>query len=241
MKSGTRSVKADSKKGKTKAKNVKVEQKQSQTVMTTRSAQSKKGIKPVARRGRPPKSQNAKNVPAIPLRRSTRKTKVVSIVYPKQGGKGKKGRKKKKKSKRKSVKASKEAHFSMKRRTKAYYSYWLNGLRLSRKPDDERVMEFRREKLFVSAGDLNPVIGGPPKCHLCSEAGPTSGSTYIYCGDCKGNKFSLSPTTILNCLNLEACCQIPFFLKKNNFLYFLVLFYMALYNVKLCSNLAYLS
>ncbi|GMI89092.1 DDT-PHD PROTEIN3 [Hibiscus trionum] len=115
---------------------------------------------------------------AVPLRRSPRKLKLVSL-QKKKPGRCKKG---KKKSKEKAPKKIKEISWQ-KKRSMAYHSYWINGLRLSSKPDDERVMQFQRKMVF--APDHMTVTPDPPRCLLCSESGNASNSTYIACEICE--------------------------------------------------------
>ncbi|GMI94647.1 DDT-PHD PROTEIN3 [Hibiscus trionum] len=116
---------------------------------------------------------------AVPLRRSPRKIKYVTL-QKKKPGRCKKG---KKKSKKKAPKKIKEISWQ-KKRTKAYSSYWLNGLRLSSKPDDERVMQFQR-KMFFAPSEHMAVTPDPPRCLLCCESGYGSNSNYIACEICE--------------------------------------------------------
>ena len=72
-----------------------------------------------------------KKTAAVPLRRSPRKIKYVSVQKKKAGG-CKKG---KQKPKKKAPRKTRKSTSWRKKRTRAYHSYWLNGLRLSSKPD----------------------------------------------------------------------------------------------------------
>ncbi|KAK8655162.1 hypothetical protein V6N13_107752 [Hibiscus sabdariffa] len=116
---------------------------------------------------------------AVPLRRSPRKIKLISL-QKKKAGRCKKG---KKKSKKKAHKKIKEISWQ-KKRTRAYHSYWLNGLRFSSKPDDERVMQFQRKMVFAPP-EHKTVTPDPPRCLLCRESGNASNSKYIACEICE--------------------------------------------------------
>ncbi|XP_038992874.1 DDT domain-containing protein PTM-like isoform X1 [Hibiscus syriacus] len=124
-------------------------------------------------------SQKDKKVAAaVPLRRSPRKIKYISL-QKKKPGRCKKG---KKKPKKKAPKKMEEISWQ-KKRTRAYRIYWFNGLRLSSKPDDERVMQFQRKKFFAS--EHMTATPDPPRCLLCHESGNASNSNYIACEICE--------------------------------------------------------
>lgn len=129
------------------------------------------------------RSQKDKKVTAgVPLRRSPRKIKYISVQKKKPG----RCKKSKQKSKKKAPKKTKICTSWQKKRTRAYHSYWLNGLRLSSKPDDERVMQFQRKMLFAPSEHMNVSLN-QPKCLLCCEAGYASSSNYVACEICEGN------------------------------------------------------
>lgn len=73
-----------------------------------------------------------------------------------------------------------------KKRTELCNSYWLNGLRFSRKPNDERVMLFK-EKKHITSEDFSG-SRDCPKCCLC--CGDEATSNYIACEICGGNHLS---------------------------------------------------
>ncbi|KAE8663797.1 DNA binding,zinc ion binding,DNA binding, putative isoform 2 [Hibiscus syriacus] len=126
------------------------------------------------------RSQKDKKVAAaVPLRRSPRKIKYVTL-QKKKSGKCKKG---KRKPKKKAPKKIKEISWQ-KKRTRAYSSYWLNGLRLSSKPNDERVMQFQRKMVFAPPEHMT-ITPDPPRCLLCCESGYASNSNYIACEICE--------------------------------------------------------
>lgn len=74
-----------------------------------------------------------------------------------------------------------------KKRTQFFHIYWLNGLLLSQKPNDERVALFRSERLFVLSGQLGATVDSP-KCSLCGELKSTLALNYIACEVCGGEK-----------------------------------------------------
>ncbi|XP_027360332.1 DDT domain-containing protein PTM isoform X2 [Abrus precatorius] len=157
------------------------------------------------------RSRNNKISSSVPLRRSTRKAKSLYMHSQMNGGhkkgmQGKKnvGRKKGKQNKSKKVASQKSKETTgqyknlpvttaHKKRTKPCNSYWLNGLQLSRKPDDDRVMLFKEKKLVFSSEDLSESLDYP-KCSLCCGNGGTS--MYVACEICgdwfHGDAFGLN-------------------------------------------------
>lgn len=161
-----------------------------------------KGNKKASSKARQLRSQTNKKVPSsVPLRRSTRKAKSLYLQSQLIGGRKKGmqskknvGRKKGKKSKSKKVTSRKPKETTAqhrklalttacKKRTKICNSYWLNGLWLSRKPNDERVMLFKEKRHIVFARDLSGSLDCP-KCCLCCGDGCTL--NYIACEICGG-------------------------------------------------------
>lgn len=130
-------------------------------------------------------SQNKKkDIVVVPLRRSARKMKFVAVQSKKVGGR-KRGRPRKFK-KGISMKPKKPKKGTLKKkRTLVYHAYWLNGLWLSKKPNDERVFHFKNEKLLVLPEQMNTILE-QPKCSLCCEGEFTSTLTYIGCENCGG-------------------------------------------------------
>lgn len=163
----------------------------------TRAVQSKNNKKACIDR-RLVQSRNKKVLADVPLRRSARRLKIVTQQKKKIGGR-KKG--KQVKSKKVPPRKSKKSTSWQKKRTHIYRSYWLRGLLLSKKPNDERVMHFRRKKLLLPSEDLNAILTSP-KCSLCSEAGYTSTLIYISCEICGGNWFTLYLIHVLHFLVL---------------------------------------
>lgn len=130
-----------------------------------------------------------KVVASKPLRRSGRRPKhVIRLQDESKVAEGSKKRKLETKRGRGRPKKIKQEVSIRNKRTERCFSYWSNGLLLSRKPGDERVNKFRRDKCFVplenSRSDRHQ-----PKCHLCGSAESESGSTSIACEICKGNSF----------------------------------------------------
>ncbi|KAL3620384.1 hypothetical protein CASFOL_035296 [Castilleja foliolosa] len=61
-------------------------------------------------------------------------------------------------------------------------SYWLNGVHLSRRTNDERLMRFRSQMLLVLSGESTSI---EPKCSLCGERDYTSNLDYVACEICR--------------------------------------------------------
>ncbi|CAJ1933950.1 unnamed protein product [Sphenostylis stenocarpa] len=171
-----------------------------------------KGNKKALSKVRQVRSRNSKIIPSsIPLRRSTRKAKSLYMQSQMNGGhkKGKSGKKnmgrrKGKQSKPKKVTSEKSKETTSeyeqlavttarRTRTKICSSYWLNGLQLSRKPNDARIMLFKEKKSVVSSEDFSGSLDYP-KCCLCCENECTL--NYIACEICgdwfHGDAFGLN-------------------------------------------------
>ncbi|XP_024985187.1 DDT domain-containing protein PTM isoform X1 [Cynara cardunculus var. scolymus] len=136
---------------------------------------------------------------AVPLRRSARTAKIVSLQSKKK--------RKKKQPKKKQVKsADKKKQLNsaddvkkpkgkrgrprkirkesfQKKRSQMQTTYWLRGLLLSRKPDDERVTNFRTRNHLVAFDQLASITN-QPKCSLCHEPEFRSSLNYISCETC---------------------------------------------------------
>ncbi|XP_057955453.1 DDT domain-containing protein PTM isoform X2 [Malania oleifera] len=197
-----RYVKAGSKRRKAQSQKSKI------ASVNSRPVRSKKNKK-ACTSGRLVRAQDNQQVSScVPLRRSARKIKCKSLQEKKRG-RGKKG--KQSKSKKATSKPRKGASWQ-KKRTKVCHSYWLNGLHFSGKPNDERLMHFRREKLLVSSEHAADVVD-LPKCCLCCEAGYTSKSSFISCDICgdwfHGDAFGLDVENIDNLIGFRChkCCK----------------------------------
>ncbi|XWS71212.1 hypothetical protein CRYUN_Cryun03dG0119300 [Craigia yunnanensis] len=177
----TKRGKCDTKGGKTNTKSAKkLPQKGKKASTTLKSMWSKGNKKSLGVRMSLRSQKDKKVAAAVPLRRSPRKIKYISI-QKKKPGRCKKG---KQKPKKKAPTKTKKSTSWQKKRTRAYHSYWLNGLRLSSKPDDERVMQFQRKKFFAPSEHI-AVSPNQPKCLLCCEAGYASNSNYVTCEICE--------------------------------------------------------
>ncbi|CAH8319901.1 unnamed protein product [Eruca vesicaria subsp. sativa] len=134
----------------------------------------------------PVRLKNHKKVVASkPLRRSGRTPKHVTRLQDESTVPG--GSKKRKletKKGRGRPKRVKQEISIRKKRTKRALSYWLNGLRLTRKPGDERVDKFRRDR-YLKPMEKSDSDHDQPKCHLCGSNDSESGSTIISCETCK--------------------------------------------------------
>ncbi|KAL8545103.1 hypothetical protein ACS0TY_005342 [Phlomoides rotata] len=161
------------------------------------------------KRGRKKLSVNLKNkkrVPLIvPLRRSARNAERTA-KFSLQNTKSKK-RKNGKKAKSERGKFKKPKICSLKKaRTPVMSSYWLNGLRLSRMPDDERLMHFRSRMLLVLSGEGTSICD-KPKCSLCNEVEYKSELNYVCCEICgdwfHGDALDLRADTIENLIGFK--------------------------------------
>lgn len=193
---GRKHAKADANKGKPQLQKVK---KASKVLKPGRPKISKKACKGK----QPAQSKTKKNVPVVvPLRRSARKAKVVLLPSKKT-----EGPKKGKQSKSKKVRTKKPKKDNLqKKRAQVYYTYWLNGLQLSRKPNDERVIHFQSKNYLAPFSQLAAMFSRP-KCSLCHEREFTSSLNYICCEICgdwfHGDAFGLKAENINNLIGFK--------------------------------------
>ncbi|GAB4856005.1 hypothetical protein Ancab_024644 [Ancistrocladus abbreviatus] len=129
--------------------------------------------------------ENTNSSSCVGLRRSARKPKptmnvsaLFDVLVDDEKGK------RKKIGNGKSKKPAEDLSWQ-KKRTVLLGTFWKNGLQLSRKPNDERVMHFKRRKLFVPS-ELSTGVTEQPKCPLCCEGSYQSAFTYIACELCGG-------------------------------------------------------
>ncbi|KAI3450013.1 hypothetical protein Pfo_006678 [Paulownia fortunei] len=173
---GGKFVKIDSRKGKSespKLKNV------SKRLKPLRSGKGKK----TGKEKRPVNSKNTKGVPlVVPLRRSARNAERIAKLSL-QNTKVKKRKKGKKAKSEKGMSKKPKNSSWKKKRTPVNSSYWLNGLRLSRRPNDERLMHFRSRMLLVLSGEVTSVHD-KPKCSLCEELEHKPELNYLACEIC---------------------------------------------------------
>ncbi|GFQ03106.1 nucleosome-remodeling factor subunit bptf [Phtheirospermum japonicum] len=174
---GGQFVKFDATKGKTQSTKLKNASKRLKALC------SRKGKKMVKVK-RQVKSKNPKGVSlVVPLRRSARNAeRVAKISLQKTKVKKRKKRKQAKSEKGSSKKP--KINSCKKKRTPCNSSYWLNGLQLSRRPNDERLMHFRSRMLLVVPGEVNSV-SDKPKCSLCGELEHNSNLNYVACEICQ--------------------------------------------------------
>lgn len=124
----------------------------------------------------------------VPLRRSPRKLKCLSLE-------NKKVRVQKRGKQRKSNKATrkKESINSwQKKRTRFSFTYWLNGLCITKKPDDEKIKQFRAQNKVFLCGESTSLVN-KPRCSLCCEQEFCAELNYVACQICgdwfHGNAF----------------------------------------------------
>ncbi|GER40759.1 PHD-finger and DNA binding domain-containing protein [Striga asiatica] len=173
---GGQSVKVDAKKGKSQSPKLK----NASTGLKPLRPRKGKKMRKVKRKVM---SKNRKGVPLVePLRRSARNAERVAKL-PLQSTRVKKRKKRKQAKTEKGL--SKKPKFSSrkKKRTPVNSSYWLNGLQLSHRPNDERLMHFRSRMLLVLPGEVTSVLH-KPKCTLCCELEHKSDVGYVACEIC---------------------------------------------------------
>ncbi|KNA22597.1 hypothetical protein SOVF_030890 [Spinacia oleracea] len=145
-------------------------------------------------------SQKNKNVSTgIVLRRSARQVKCTTLQPKKVVGQKRKRNKVRTVASKKTPKP-KGLFLWQKKRTKISHSFWINGLKLSGKENDERVIQFKRRKLLVPF-EFSAKVDDQPKCSLCSHQGSTTSAlVYIACELCgdwfHGDAFGLSKENI---------------------------------------------
>lgn len=124
-------------------------------------------------------AKNKKGPVVIPLRRSPRKAKCVSLQNKKIRA-HKRG-----KQNKATTGASKKRLKStwQKKRTQSHPIYWLNGLHVSKKPNDERLLLFKSKNLLVLSGD-STAVADKPRCVLCCEQEFSPMLNYIACELC---------------------------------------------------------
>lgn len=125
--------------------------------------------------------KNKKGPVVVPLRRSPRKAKCV-LLQNKKIRAHKRG--KQKKSKKGASKTQLKSTWQ-KKRTHRYPIYWLNGLHLSEKPNDDRLLHFKSKKLLVLCEDSTDMVDNPG-CSLCCEQEFSPMLNYIACELCGG-------------------------------------------------------
>ncbi|KAL0751773.1 hypothetical protein Bca101_033776 [Brassica carinata] len=129
--------------------------------------------------------KHKKVVATKPLRRSGRQTKqVVRLQDESQVPGGSEKRKLETEGDRGSAKKARQENSRSDKRKERCSTYWLNGLRLSREPGDERINKFSRDgcsKPLKNSGSVQ--VRG--ECRLCGSMDSESGSTLIACEKCE--------------------------------------------------------
>ncbi|KAF5930303.1 hypothetical protein HYC85_031176 [Camellia sinensis] len=199
-------VKVEAKKGKSQS------QKSKKASTVCRVLRSKMSKKPAKDQKPSQQQKNRKIAVVLPLRRSARKAKCVTLQNKKVGGRKKGKGKGKANGKAKQIKPRKEISKKpkegtwKKKRTPVYHTYWLSGLLLSRKPNDERVMHFRSKKLIAPSEHIT-AIHGEPKCCLCCEQEFSLTLNYVGCEICgdwfHGDAFGLGVENIDNLIGFK--------------------------------------
>lgn len=175
-----KAVKSGTEGGETDAKSVNKQAalKSKKALRTNKSVSVKDNNKALSLR-RSPRKKKKKAAAGVPLRRSSRKVKYVVVPKKKRG----RPRKVDQIVKKKTPEKTKKGSTWQKKRTKAFHSYWLNGLRLSKKKNDERVLQFQRKRLYPPE---DSAVIDQPKCPLCCEAIYKPSFDYISCELCEG-------------------------------------------------------
>ncbi|XP_063937652.1 DDT domain-containing protein PTM isoform X2 [Daucus carota subsp. sativus] len=196
-------IKVGKKKGRPKL------QKGSTSFKGKRSLSSKSSTASV--KGKQPRQSKGSMNIVVPLRRSTRKVKLVSRQSESVGGrkkgkqntfnKGKRPKKPRYPKKAKKAKMTQKQTYTIpsvlqkRKRSAVCYPYWLNGLRLSRKQNDERIMQFRSGKLILAFEQTSAILD-KPQCGLCCETKLVSTLNYVCCEICgewfHGDAFGLT-------------------------------------------------
>lgn len=125
--------------------------------------------------------KNKKVTMVVPLRRSPRKARCV-VLQNKKVRAHKRG--KRRKATNGTLKKELKCHWRKKRSERFPY-YWLNGLHLSKKPDDERLLHLKSKSLLVLNGDGTANVQNP-RCSLCCELEFSPALIYIACECCGG-------------------------------------------------------
>ncbi|KAF0907387.1 hypothetical protein E2562_015879 [Oryza meyeriana var. granulata] len=96
-------------------------------------------------------------------------------------------------------------HAAKKKRTASHYSYWLDGLRWTQNPNDDRAISFRKERVVFPPEDaeLSEVF---PVCCLCQKC-YSGESIYIACEDCEdwfhGDIYSITLENVNNLIGFK--------------------------------------
>ncbi|KAL9248344.1 hypothetical protein vseg_021676 [Gypsophila vaccaria] len=141
----------------------------------------------------------------VVLRRSARTAKCVSVPVKPDVLVGARKRKRNKNF-NSPTKRTPKTPVLKKRRTRVFHSFWINGLRLSRKPKDERVVDFKKKRLCV-AFESSGGTSVQPKCSLCLEQAFKPSLMYVACDICEawfhGEAFGLNRRNIKSIIGFK--------------------------------------
>ncbi|EPS59031.1 hypothetical protein M569_15781, partial [Genlisea aurea] len=147
-------------------------------------------------------TKRLKELQAVPLRRSARFSEpATKNPVPKRRGRKKKAEEK--------VVVPLKAVSRTKRRTPMYSSYWLNGLRLSRRPNDVRFTHLRDRLSILHSQQAVSVVdnNNKPKCSLCLETDYDPSMNYVACTICgvwfHGDAVGLSADKLENVIEFK--------------------------------------
>ncbi|KAF8009249.1 hypothetical protein BT93_J0286 [Corymbia citriodora subsp. variegata] len=168
------------------AKSVKPLSKKSKKTLAKHRLVKLRGVKRAAT------GEQSSTIRRVPLRRSARQA-IKSIALQTKGHGGIKKGKRMKYKRRMSKKPEKNTSWK-KKRTEVYYSRWVNGLLLSARASEERVMNYGKKRLVHPNGNAVMELT-EVKCRLCGEVAQDSLSCFIACESCEewyhGDAFGL--------------------------------------------------
>ncbi|KAK6144076.1 hypothetical protein DH2020_020896 [Rehmannia glutinosa] len=154
--------------------------KRKKTTKELKTSRSRKGKKKMKNEEQPEQSKEKTEVPlVVPLRRSARSSERFTLLL--QSLKANK-RKRNRPAKPETGELKKSNVIRRKKRAPLNSSYWLSGLQLSRRTDDERSRQFRSKMLLVISGEETAI---KPTCSLCGEEEYTSNRDYVACEICR--------------------------------------------------------
>uniref|UniRef100_A0A0D9X2I4 PHD-type domain-containing protein n=1 Tax=Leersia perrieri TaxID=77586 RepID=A0A0D9X2I4_9ORYZ len=91
------------------------------------------------------------------------------------------------------------------RRTASHHSYWLDGLRWTQNPNDDRAISFRKENVVFPCEDVE-LCEVFPVCRLCQKC-YSGESVYIACEDCgdwfHGDIYSITLDNVSNLIGFK--------------------------------------
>ncbi|XP_051141834.1 DDT domain-containing protein PTM-like [Andrographis paniculata] len=149
--------------------------------------------------------KTAKVQTGIPLRRSSRNAARVARHCLQSAIVKRRKRGRKAKSAKSPIKKPKINNWK-RRRSPVACSFWLNGVRLSRRPNDARLVDFRSKMLLLLPGEANNHHDNPT-CNLCAESEHNPELVYVACELCgvwfHGDAFNLTDDRIENIIGFK--------------------------------------